>query len=424
MRSRLLILLLGLAGGLVTSAWAADALTLQACLAEAAENNPGLVAAKESLQKATYDYKGSYSTFLPQLSANAGHSRNGNESSATGSTGSTISDNNSMGVSVSQTLFAGGRNRAAMDQAAANKQIAEDQLLIAKAQLTFDVRQAFVDLLFAQANVALTEAIAKRRADNASLIQLRYESGKEHKGSLLYIQASYGEAQFEVAQAERALRVAERGLARVLGRSETASLAVKGEWTTDQPGHGYDFAALADETPQHRLSLGQVRIAQAGVASAQSEFSPQVAANASAGRSSEDWPPRDDEWSVGVSLTFPFFPGGKNFMDVKSAKAEHRRAKASALNSDEQLVLDLESAFAQYQDAVELREVQAQFLTAAEVRAEIAQAQYTSGLLSFQDWDTIENALISQQKSTLASRRDAVIGEANWEKTRGANRLP
>ena len=66
----------------------------------------------------------------------------------------------------------------------------------------------------------------------------------------------------------------------------------------------------------------------------------------------------------------------------------------------------------------------AAYLQAEGVRAEIGRSQYASGMLSFEDWDRIENDLISSEKSDLGGRRDAVVAEANWEKVQGKSRLP
>lgn len=417
---KLLAILLSVACAAV--ARAEPPLTLDDCLAEAAGNNPDLAAARESVQKATYQYKASRSDNLPQLSANAGQSRSHRETATAGE--DSTSDSSSMGVSARQTLFTGGRNSAAVEQAAAAKESADIQLRITEARLTLDVRQAVADLLYAQDAITLTEAIAQRRSNNVDLIQLRYDGGKEHKGSLLYMQAVYRQALLDVAQAKRALRVALQTLARVLGSRDAEPLTVAGPLVAETPGPVPDFAALALETPDHLLSAAQVRAARAGVASARSGFYPDIAASAGASRGGEDWPPDQDEWSVGVSLSYPFFPGGRNILDVRSAKAEQRRAEASARSSGDQIVLNLQQAFAGYENAVERADVQAQYVNAAEVRADIARTQYTNGLLSFDNWDPIENDLINQQKNLLASRRDAVIAQAAWEKAQGKSRLP
>ncbi|MGH7818150.1 MAG: TolC family protein, partial [Candidatus Binatia bacterium] len=159
--------------------------------------------------------------------------------------------------------------------------------------------------------------------------------------------------------------------------------------------------------------------AEAQVTIARSGYYPELAGTASVSRRSESFPPEENVWSVGVDLSFPFFPGGRSFFDVRGARADEARARANVRRVEEQEALDLESAFVTYADAVENVDVQKQFLAAAEVRAEIARAQYTNGLLSFEDWDLIENDLISAQRAHLQSRRDAEIAAAQWSFARG-----
>lgn len=396
-------------------------LTLEDCLVEAAENNPDLAASRSAAQKAKYDYKASYGDMLPQVSATAGNSRNGSES---GEDGSTTRDSVSYSVSASQSLYTGGRNRAAVDKSSADLQAAEADLWGRCVTLTYDVRKAFAELLFAQEQIDLTRTILKRRQDNLDLIQLRYEGGRENKGALLLTGASARDAEYGVAQAERFLRVAQRQLARVLGRDESDLIQISGKLEAGRSEVAADFETLAADTPSHRRAVAELRAARAGLASAKSQYVPELSANASAGRSGEDWMPEQDEWMLGVSLSFPFFQGGKNVMNVRGSEAELQRVEANLRATDAELVLTLQQTLADYADAVDRTEVQLAYLTAGEVRAEIGRSQYASGLLSFEDWDRVENDLISYQKEYLAGRRDAVLAEAGWEKVQGLSRLP
>ena len=63
-------------------------------------------------------------------------------------------------------------------------------------------------------------------------------------------------------------------------------------------------------------------------------------------------------------------------------------------------------------------------MKAAQVRAEIARSQYTSGLLAFEDWDLIENDLIENEKQALLARRTAARAAAAWDRALGKGVLP
>ena len=395
-----------------------DVLTLSDCLSMAGRNNPSVAAAQASVDKAGYDRRAAYSDFLPQLSANA---QSGTQKSD-GEASSTESD--SYGVSAKQTLYAGGKNRAAVRKSTAAFDAAGAQRAGVGAQVTYEVRQSFAELLFAQEQIRLARDIEKRQRDNLAMIELRYEGGRENKGALLRMQAVVCEAQFGTAQAERNLRVFQRQLLKAMGSESKAAVTAQGELKPVAPGRGRDFGGLVESTPEYRQALAEFQSAQAALASARSQNYPELSANASASRGGESWMPERDEWFVGLSLSYPFFPGGRNLMDVRSARAELRRSEESLAATGAETGLSLEKAFADYEEAFGQTEVETRYLEAAKVRAEISRTQYDSGLTTFEEWDRIENELIARQKSELNGRKAVVVAEAAWEKAQGLNLLP
>ena len=81
--------------------------------------------------------------------------------------------------------------------------------------------------------------------------------------------------------------------------------------------------------------------------------------------------------------------------------------------------MSLKQTHAAFVEAVERLSVDEAFLEAAITRAEIARSKYAQGLMSFEDWDRIENDLIVRQKAVLFSRRDRVTAQAAWEQAQG-----
>jgi len=404
---------------------------------EAERGNPGLAAARASVDRAEAAARGSYGAFLPQITGSTDYSRSGGDGRSGGSFGndgvdsgggedggrdfgSSSRESYSFRLNAQQPLFTGfrlegevGRSRAELDEALA-------ALEAAGAQATFDLAGAFAELVFAQSQVDLAKEILERRNANVRLIELRYEAGREHKGSYLRIAAAARQAAFDLARAERAVTVAQRQIARVLGREEAATLRAAGGFPAAKPERPADFRALAERVPASLQALAQVRAASAATTVAASTFYPTLEAVGSLARRDSSFPPTDDSWSAGLSLSFPLFTGGRDWFGVRGAEAEERRAKSNAAGVEEQAALDLERTFVAYQDASEAVEVQAQFLDAASTRAEIARAQYTNGLLKFEDWDLIENDLIQARTSILQSRRDAALAKARWDFSRGA----
>ena len=398
---------------------AGEMLTWEESVRQAAAVNPDLRAARDNLRAAEMDVRGAGSGFLPTLTGSAAKSDTSGTTTTTTST-----PDYSTALTASQNLFAGFRDQASVAQARANRAVAEANLRTARARLSFDLKSAFAALRFADDALVLSADILQRREQNLRLVELRYESGRENKGSLYLSQATLSQARFESLQAEQALRVAQAQFARVLGRDNPQTLRLAGEVPITAPPAQVDFVQAVQDTPDQQRALAQVEAAKAGVDIASSTFWPSLDLSGTASRSGDDWVPDDRRNSVSLSLTVPIFSGGRDYYGVRSAGARESAAEATRENLIRQLRAQLEQAYANYAQAVAKLGVDEDFLKAASARAEIARSKYSNGLMSFEDWDIIENDLINRQKAVLQSRRDRVTAEAAWEQALGTGAIP
>jgi len=333
-------------------------------------------------------------------------------------------DRTSMNLSLSQNLFNGFKDKASYDRAGAQVETAQAQYESSRAQVSRDLKSAFFGLLYAQQQVPMLEEIAARRSENVRMVELRYKSGRENKGSFLQSQASKAQADYEVSQAKRSLRLAQRQLARVLGRSEIDALEVAGEFTVRTPGETPDFRKMATGIPSTRIAASQLKSARSQVTSARGAFLPSLNASGSMSRGGTEWMPDNPSWSAGLNLSLPLFSGGQDYFNLKSAKSASEQARIGMTTAEKDAALRLEDAFSSFQDAVESTEVQKKSIEASQVREQIASAQYANGLLSYQDWDQLESSLITSQKSRLQGLRAAKVAEADWELAQGKGELP
>lgn len=423
MLNRRFTLIAGLGASLCVSVFArADSLssiTWDEARAAAAESNPTLVSGRETVEKARYDYNAARAAYWPTVSGSAGYSRSDSDSQEGGA-----SDQTSLGLSAQYGLFSGFADQARVRQAESTLNRALAEWAGTQADVSASLRRAFLRLLYAQERVALAESIAVRRRQNLDLVQLRFDSGSENKGSLLRTKAGTSQAEAEVEQARRSVAVQQRELSNALGHDASDSWVVKGDWAYKEPEADPSWKDLARATPSVRAAQAGVENNRAAVVIARGSIYPELALRAGIDRSGEEWPPDSEAWSVGATLSIPLFTGGQNVNQLASAQASLRQAEAQLRETEQNALLDLETAWTNLRDARQQRNVQAEFLNAAEVRAEISREQYANGLLSFQDWDQIEDELIQSQQSLLASDRDAALAAAEWERVQGLSILP
>lgn len=398
---------------------AAETLDWAASVREAGANNAALLTARANLAAAEERVAAARSGFFPQVSAGAARTETEGSSATLG--GEPVY---SASVTATQNLFAGFLDQARVEQAGANRDRAAAVYDAARATLSQDLKAAYAGLFYAQEYLALTARIVERLEENLRLVELRFEGGRENKGSYLLTQASLEQGRYDQLQARQALDTARAQLARALGRREAGELQVTGLVPLGEPPAQPDFALLAEQAPDYRSVIADEVAAGAAVRIARSGFYPSVDLSGRLARDGSDWFPDDDLRSLTASVTVPIFNGGRDYYGTRAASASLEAAASNRDNIRRQLLVQLRQAHAGYVESVQKLRVDEAFVEAADTRARIARSKYNNGLMSFEDWDRIENDLILRYKSRLLSQRDRVLAEAGWEQVQGKGVIP
>ena len=409
---RFVIIFSLLFAGFLSCVRAEDVLTWQDCVKEAAENHPDLISAEEGVKESRASKAITLSSLLPQIEGSLGAS--------TASASGVTTDTYTHGVSATQLLFDGFKTYDNVRAAVENIKAAQYAYRFTSSEVRLSLRTAFINLLRAQELLNITEEIFKIRRGNFELITLRYESGLEHKGALLTAQANLAQAQFEIVQAKRALEVAQRRLVKEMGRTEASPLRAEGVFqVNDAALEKPDFEALARNNPSLGKLIAQKNAASFGIKAARADFFPQLSGRAGRDKSGQHWPPGGNSWDAGLSLSFPLFEGGLRLAEVDKAKAIFNQARENERSSKDSIIVALEQTWAALQDAIETVEVQKKFLEASEERGKIAEAQYSLGLIQFDNWTIIEDDLVSTKKAFLDAQANALLAEASWVQEKG-----
>ncbi len=413
-----------LAFGLEARLAAAEVLTWTKSVQETSRNNAELRTAKENLNAAQQGVKGSRANYYPQVTGSVGTTY-----SQTRTPGQPLAANDpqegyNASLSIAQNLFSGWADTARVDQAKSQLSVSNLQLAVEKARISSELKAAYAGLILAQRSTKLQLDIIRRREENLRLVELRYESGRENKGSVLLSQAYLDQARFEALQAKNNLRVAQTEVARILGRDGPSDFQVNDEVPTGNPGTLPDFRAVALQTPEAQQALARLEGAQAELVVSRAGYFPNVSLSGSIGRQGEEWFPESEAWSLGLTLSYPLFSGGRDRAASTAAVAQVNAATETRLTVQRTLLTQLEQTFSAWTEAVESLKVESSFREAAAMRAEIARNKYNNGLISFEDWDLIESELIGRQRSVLTSQRQRVVAEASWERIQGKGVIP
>lgn len=402
------------------SAYAEEALTWGDCLSEAAKNNPDLISAQENIKQNEAAKKITASSLYPQVTGSVSASTSKTGTTSGTSTTTSTSDSYSYGLSGTQLIFDGFKTANNVNAAGENIKSSVEGYKFSSSQVRQSLKTAFINLLQAQELVKVARDIIRIRRSNLELITLRYESGLEHKGALLTAEANMAQANFDLAQAKRSIGLAQWQLTKAMGRKSFIPMSVNADFTvSDAVREKPDFTLIAENTPSVKQLIARKNSALFGIKSAYGNFSPKITGQAGAEKSDSHWLPQNNQWNLGLGVSMPIFEGGLRHAQLAQARALYNQAEANERSTRDGVIVSLSQAWTALENTVDNVEVQAKILLANQERSNIAEAQYSTGFITFDNWIIIENDLVKAKKDYLTAQANAATAEANWIQAKG-----
>ena len=281
---------------------------------------------------------------------------------------STTTDSLELDLDVEQPLFTGFKTTGEAIQAWREWEAARWAYRQTSAEVRRSLRETFVELLRLKDLIEVERRIATRRQDNAELIRLRYEAGREHIGSLKRAQAIADQAAFDVRQTQRRIESQSLAFGRQLGGYFSVPMAVVGEldqFMPRAPEPPSDYAALAETTPPVQRLTKNAEALKAAILSAQATLWPTAKGTFSYDNSGTRPSDLSPETTLGITVSVPLFHSGRNIEGVLTSNAEYQAAVEAARSARDARIADLGNRWSSFRDAWEFVEVKQAFLEAA-----------------------------------------------------------
>jgi len=398
----------------------AEALVWEDVLAEAQRKNPRIISARESLKSAGLSYKSSFTNFLPQVSASAGWSKSSSITSFESfAEGGSENEEFNYGISGRLSVFSGFKNSSSLKQRRAELKGEEASFERTVSDTICVLKVAFAQVLNAQKTISLSDEILQRRRENTEIVKLRYEAGREDKGAYLRSEADLYQAEYEFSKAERSLKTQQVKLLKEMGRDEFEVIDVSGTLKVEPPQGVLSFPEMLVKTPDYLVAMYGVDSSKYNLRYTRGNLYPQISFSGGASRSGPEWPLERARWNVGLSLSYPLFSGGKTIYDLKIAQTGKAKSEENLRQVKQEILLGLEQAYNGLIDGIENVKVKEKYFIASEERAKISRVKYINGLISYQDWDAIENEFINSRKSLLEAEYNAFVASAEWKRVLG-----
>ncbi|SMC21973.1 Outer membrane protein TolC [Desulfacinum hydrothermale DSM 13146] len=320
-----------------------SALTLQEAVREGLQVHPAVAAARRDWEAAKAQWQATLSPYLPSLDWTA--------SAEEQNTGGERDHVERSSLSMSYTIFDGGRRRTERDVAMAQLDQARLTLRRTRLDVVRDISAAFVQTLAAQQILKERILQVEDAATDLKVAQGRYRLGVALKSDVLQASVRLEEARFEKVRAEGDWNKAAAELWSLLGRPLKGRSELAGSLEPLPPLADRDhFLALSEKRPVVLNAEQEVKAAQSRKQGTTAPFLPTVSAQASyaATHGSGIYESVDDEHQVGLTATWNLFRLDK-FYDRRAASYQLHASRARLADRIRQVRLECHN---RYEDVV------------------------------------------------------------------------
>ena len=372
------------------------AITLPEALAQALAANPSLGSAEIEATAVRGQVRALLATVLPKIGLSGNYTVNSEEASfGTGSDKRVIlpGEDWSYRLTLSQPIFAGNRERRALEQARlgvntalANAGTVRDRLLLAVAADYLAVVRADELISVERQSVELASA----RRDQARTF---FDAGETTRVDLLRAEADIKGAERQLARARQERALAESRLREDLALDAPLAPSEPGRLLPERPTEAELLARVEDARPEVARARTAVEIARLEVRKQKGALLPVLTADGAWLKQRSSFP-ADQYGFLALRLTVPLYQGGE--VKAKVAIANERLRQAE---------LDLEAARRKVRE--EVRRAMAD-LAAADADLALALEQRTAAEAEFKQADELYRA----QELTALDARTAETGLA------------
>jgi len=324
----------------------------------------------------------------------------------------------SFGVTVQQTLFAGGAvwngYRAAEYASEAASHLAEREC----DETVYRATDAYLNLLRARSGLDVMEDAVEQMEAHLADLTAMYEEGMLLESDILRSRVQMSSARLQRNDAEHALRLTEAALAYELGVSLDTEIApIDGLDPVGLPELGLrEWTARGlDARPDLLAAEAGVSAAARGVAAARGEYFPSlvVMGNYNWDRPNRAYEPEFYEhWSVTVALQMNVFDWGGRGNRIKEAKSSRLEAEERAAMAADGVRLDIRSRYLAHDSALFAVEIAHDGAEQARESLRVVREAFRSGAATNADVLDAQTALTTAEMELVNAQAQLRLAEA------------
>ncbi len=419
-----LLTILVLTAVFLSSANAAEKLTLRDCVETALKNQPAIKAARESVNAGDGRVTQARSPYLPQVSASTGYSEN---HSLGGAFGDSIGKSYTTTMSVNQVLYDFGRSGNSLDAARSGARSAEldEQRVVQESVL--NVKQTYFALLQAKKLVIVSQKTLEQAQSHLRQAEAFFRAGSRPKFDVTRAEVEVNSAQLGLINAQNSVRIRTLSLFNAMGVEPTGELDIEDILSAPVtiPMFEQALAEAVKGRPEMLKNEADKEAAKARVKAEQSNYFPTLSANGAynwASGTQEMGPFKGDvqnSWNAGVMLTMPLFEGGITGGKVSEARANLHVLEAQGYLIRQSIIIELNQANADIESASARIAVMESSEKKARENLELAQGRYEAGVGPYIEVTDAQVASVNAETDHVQALYDFQLAAARFFKAMG-----
>ncbi len=320
-------------------------------------------------------------------------------------------------VGIEQTLFDAGRQRAAVQSAAARQEMASLGVDEAAADLVLSTTRTFGRIVTANASRRAAESAVAAAREDLTSAERRRDAGLLTDADVLALATHVADVQQRLIQAQGDADVARAELSRAMGQPIDRPFDIVEPTTldsaADEPTPLDALLAEADRArPELKRAAAASRLAAAGRAGARSAFFPQVAAQAGLDVSGTSVADRASAWIVGGEVRWMLSLGGAERARLAAESAAATRASAEADEAGAAVHVEVVTALRRLETARARETVGRTALDQARESQRILRDRFDAGMAPVGDVLRASSAVLDADAQRTAALVDAMVGDA------------
>lgn len=335
-------------------------------------------------------------------------------------------------VRLVQSIYEGGRIRAALRSAKLTKEQALHQHQAVLADTAMEVRTTYYDVLLAAQQIVVNEASVALLQKELEDTNRRFAAGTVPRFNVLRAEVELANARPRLIKARNAHKTGKDNLANLLGYDlpkdiqEDIPLQLSG--TLDANPVDMTLSSALARALEHRPELEVLRrgaeLRKEAVKSAKAGYLPSVQAYGGYGSRNSSFSSdlsRDvSGWQAGVQVSWDIFDGFLTRGKVRQAEAQRDRAEVDTQDFSRRVELEVRTSYSSLGEAWEVMESQKKVQEQAQEAVRLAQARSEAGTGTLLDVLSAQTALTEARTTQILARRDYAVARARFERAIGA----